>query len=118
MRQGVGETPVRTLHIRRGGRLLIAALVLLVASTAALAVGLGGFDWFIERFNPPFAELIEPSGVYAEDQGIRMTVIGAQESSGMGIVYLTVQDVSGTGRLAQHMSREKRRWQIIYPSDQ
>ena len=104
VRQGVGEKPTSALRVRRGGRLLVAALVLLLVSTVALAASTGGLDWFLEQFNPPFAEILEPSGAYAEDQGIRMTVIGAQEIGGMAVVYLSVQDMSGEGQLAQYMS--------------
>lgn len=104
VRQGVGEAPRRTGGIGRGGRLLAAALVLLLVSSAALAVGLGGFERFVERFNPTFAEIVEPIESYSEDQGIRMTVIGAQRFDNMAVVYLSVQDVSGEDRLTEQMS--------------
>jgi len=97
------SVPTRRLGVR-GGPLLAVALVLLLVSTAALAVGLYGFERFIERFNPPFAEIVEPVGAYSEDQGIRMTVIGAQQFGNMAVVYLSVQDVSGENRLTETMS--------------
>jgi len=104
MRQ-VQDTPkLRVLPVKRRVSFLAVALVILLVSTTALAVGLGGFDWFMERFEPTFAEVVEPIGAYAEDQGIRMTVIGAQEIGGMAIMYLSVQDVSGAAQLAQYMS--------------
>jgi len=90
--------------VRKRAPILAVALVILLVSTVALAVGLGGFDWFLERFEPNFAEIVEPIEVYAEDQGIRMTVIGAQQFDRMAIVYLSVQDISGENRLTEQMS--------------
>lgn len=72
--------------------------VLVVTATAA---ALGGFDWFIEKFNPSFGEIVEPVEAYCEDKGIRMEVIGAQKYGNMAIVYLSLQDISGQNRLTE-----------------
>lgn len=104
MRQVQDAPKLRVLPVRKRAPLLALALAILLVSTTALAVGLGGFDWFMERFEPTFAEIAEPVGAYAEDQGIRVTVIAAQEIGGMAIVYLSVQDVSGAEQLAGYMS--------------
>jgi hypothetical protein len=80
----------------------VAAIVLsamLVVTVAAAA--LGGFDWFIQKFNPSFGEVVEPVEVYCEDQGIRMEVIGAQKYGNMAIVYMSLQDISGQNRLTE-----------------
>ncbi|HHT71530.1 MAG TPA: hypothetical protein GX016_08145 [Firmicutes bacterium] len=76
------------------------ALSVMLVVTAAAAT-LGGFDWFIEKFNPSFGEIVEPVEAYCEDQGIRMEVIGAQKYDNMAVVYLSLQDVSGQNRLTE-----------------
>lgn len=76
------------------------AMSLLLVFTAAAAT-LGGFDWFMKKFNPSFGDIVEPVGVYCEDQGIRMEVIGAQKYDNMAVVYLSLQDVSGQNRLTE-----------------
>ena len=75
------------------------SVVLVVTATAA---ALGGFDWFIEKFNPSFSKIVEPVEVSCEDQGIHMEVIGAQKYDNMAIVYLSLQDISGQNRLTEH----------------
>lgn len=77
------------------------AMSAVLVVTAAAAV-LGGFDWFIEKFNLSFSEIVEPVEVYSEDKGIRMEIIGAQKYDNMAIVYLSLQDISGQNRLTEH----------------
>lgn len=87
---------------RRWTRSVVAAVsmsILLVAGTAAAA--LGSFDWFIEKFNPSFGEIVEPIEAHSEDQGIRMEVIGAQKYDNKAIVYLSLQDITGQNRLTE-----------------
>ena len=86
-------------RVKRGALLVAAILVALVLSTTAFAVGLGGFDRFVARFNPAHADIVAPVMAYAEDQGIRITVIGAQRFDNMAVVYMSVEDVSGEDRL-------------------
>ncbi|RKD24571.1 hypothetical protein BEP19_09335 [Ammoniphilus oxalaticus] len=72
--------------------------VLLIAGTAA---ALGNFDWFMQRFNPSFGEIVESVEAYSEDEGIRMEVIGAQKYDNRAIVYLSLQDLTGKNRLTE-----------------
>ena len=90
-------------HRSRWTKSAVAAIAMsaVLVVTAAAAV-LGGFDWFIEKINPPFSEIVEPVEVYSEDQGIRMEVIGAQKYDNMAIVYLSLQDISGQNRLTDN----------------
>ena len=92
---------VRTFRVRKS--VLIAAIVATLLLSATVFAALGGFDWFIARFNPDFANVVEPVMSYSEEQGIRMTVIGAQQFDNMAIVYLSVQDVSGENRLTERI---------------
>ncbi|MCL2198363.1 MAG: hypothetical protein FWB80_05530 [Defluviitaleaceae bacterium] len=87
----------------RGRRLIPAVAtfaVLLTLSTTVFAF-YGGFERFIERTSPPFAEIIEPVMTYAEDQGIRITILGARRFGRNAVAYLSVQDISGQNRLSE-----------------
>jgi len=57
----------------------------------------------VQRFNPPFADAIERIMIYSEDQGIRITAIGAGRYENMAIVYLSLQDVTGANRLTESL---------------
>ncbi|MEG6521510.1 hypothetical protein [Desulfotomaculum sp. 1211_IL3151] len=80
---------------------VIALSAMLVVTAAAAAAALGGFDWFIQKFNPSFSEVVEPVEISSEDQGIRMEVIGAQKYGNKAVVYLSLQDISGQNRLTE-----------------
>jgi len=80
---------------------LVAASFLVVTVSA---YQLGAFDSFIQRVNPPFADIILPVMHYSEDQGIRITMLGAQRYERTAIVYLSVQDISGENRLTEDTS--------------
>lgn len=96
-------TPVR-LH-KRWAWSTVATIIMSVGIVAsATAAAIGNFDWFIEKFNPSFSEIIEPVEVYSEDQGIRMEVIGAQKYNNKAIVYLSLQDITGQNRLTEQTS--------------
>lgn len=96
------EIPPSASRHKRWKRSAVAAAAMLAVCvfTAAAAV-LGGFDWFMEKFNPSFGEIVEPVGIYSEDKGIRMEIIGAQKYNNMAIVYLSLQDVTGQNRLTE-----------------
>jgi len=96
------KTSGQMLRTKRVFPLIAAIVVILIASATAFAA-FGGIDWFIERFNPPFAEVLDSVMAYSEEQGVRMTVIGAQRFDNMAIVYLSVQDVSGENRLTENL---------------
>ncbi|HAE92186.1 MAG TPA: hypothetical protein DCG60_06010, partial [Tissierella sp.] len=77
---------------------MVLSMFLVVSATAAV---LGNFEWFMKKFNPSFGKVVEPIGVYSEDQGIRMEVIGAQKYDNRAIVYLSLQDMTGQNRLTE-----------------
>ena len=96
------NTKVPIKNHRRWTKSAVAAIVMSVVLVAtATATALGGFDWFIERFNPDFGKIVEPVENYSEDQGIRMEVIGAQKYDNRAIVYLSLQDTTGQNRLTE-----------------
>lgn len=77
---------------------MVLSMFLVVSATAAV---LGNFEWLMKKFNPSFGKVVEPIGVYSEDQGIRMEVIGAQKYDNRAIVYLSLQDMTGQNRLTE-----------------
>ncbi|HWQ75456.1 MAG TPA: hypothetical protein VN441_09090 [Syntrophomonas sp.] len=95
---GAASPPLRA---RRTISVAAAAAILAVLAVTATAAALGGFDWFIEKFHPPFSAIVEPVEVSCEDQGIRMEVIGAQKYENKAIVYLSLRDISGQNRLTE-----------------
>ena len=80
--------------------IVISIALLLAISTTVLAF-YGGFDGFIHRVNPPFAEIITPVMDYAEDQGIRITLIGARQFDTNAVLYLSMHDTTGENRITQ-----------------
>jgi len=76
---------------------VVVAVLLLVSTTAMAAIG--GFEWFTQRVNPRFGEVAEPIMLYAEDEGIRITLLGAQKFDYKAVFYLSISDVTGENRL-------------------
>ncbi len=97
------EQPCTTTKgFRRWRRSVSVAMVLSVVLVAtAAAAALGNFDWFMEKFNPSFGNIVEPVQSYSEDQGIRMEIIGAKKYDNRAIVYLSLQDITGQNRLTE-----------------
>ena len=82
---------------------VVAASIMLFTLTVTIFATFGGFGWFVERFDPPFADVVDPIMVYSEQQGIRMKVIGAQSFDNMAIIYLSLQDITGENRLTESL---------------
>lgn len=96
-------TPRRMRRSMPAAAVIALVMVSLLVVTATAAV-LGGFDWLMGKFHPPFAEIVEPVELSCEDQGIRMEIIGAQKYENMAVVYLSLQDISGQNRLTEQTS--------------
>lgn len=97
-----GSANIATRRRKRWTRSAIAAIAMsFVLVASATAASLGSFDWFIERFNPDFGKIVEPVGLFSEDKGIRMEVIGAQKYDNKAIIYLSLQDRTGQNRLTE-----------------
>ena len=97
-REGVAPSTGSTIIAKRLMP-IAAAFVMLFAVSTTMFAALGGFDWFMQRFNPTFADVSEPVMSYSEEQGIRMTVIGVARFENMAVVYLSLQDITGANRL-------------------
>lgn len=79
---------------------LIAAVVAVLGITAA-AISLGGFDWLLEKAKPPFGDVVQAIEQSAESQGIRVTAVAAQNYSDMAVLYVTLEDTEGHGRVTE-----------------
>jgi len=97
-RQAATLSARRAVRAKRLIPVALSIFILFAVSTTVFAA-LGGFDWFMQRFNPTFAEVVEPVMAYSEEQGIRMTVIGVAQFENMAVVYLSLQDITGANRL-------------------
>lgn len=91
---------------KRRARLSVAAAAILifVAISGTVYAASGGLDQFLSRFNPAFGALaippVEPA--YAEDQGIRIEIVGAQQINNVVLSYMTMQDTTGENRLSEY----------------
>ena len=79
---------------------MIAAVIALIGITAA-AISLGGFDWLKAKADPPFGDVVKAIEQSTESQGIKVTAVAAQSYSDMAILYLTLEDMEGLGRVTK-----------------
>jgi len=79
---------------------LVAAVAAVIGITAA-AISLGGFDWLLEKADPPFGDVVQAIEQSAESQGIKVTAVAAQNYSDMAVLYVTLEDTEGLGRVTE-----------------
>lgn len=79
----------------------LVAVLILVALTATVGATGIGLPQFLSRFNPAFGDIAIPPGqpAYADRDGIRIEVVGAQQIANAVLLYMTAQDITGGGRL-------------------
>ena len=80
----------------------VAAALILTVTVAAVVMG--GFDVFVNRFNPTFGEVVLPVEVYVVDNDIRLEIIAAQTFGNQVIAYISVRDISGQNRITESVS--------------
>ena len=84
-------------------RLVMVATFIFVALSTTIYAATGGLEEFLSRFKPNFGEYaippIEPT--FAEDNGIRIEVVGAQEIDNVVLLYVSMQDTTGENRLTK-----------------
>ena len=82
----------------------VAAIVaILVGISAAAYTAIGGLDGIIARFNPAFGHLASETLAYTEDDGIRIELFGAQYFGDSVLLYISLQDLSGQGRITRNI---------------
>lgn len=77
--------------------LTVAALICLcmLISVPVMAATIPGFNALLSRITPEIAQMLQPIGLVAENNGIRMEVIAAMNDEDTAVVYLTMQDLTG-----------------------
>jgi len=89
-------------NVRLKKLLPIAAAFILVFAVSVTAFAATGAYARIMQW-ARFGSVVTPVMVYAEDEGLRITAIGAQAIGNMTVVYLSVQELTGEGRLSENM---------------
>jgi len=81
-----------------------AAILILVVISVTTYAAMGGLDRFRYEFDPAFINLATPpsGSTYAESQGIRIEILGAERIHNFTLLYASVQDISGRDRLNRH----------------
>ena len=93
------QTTKRTRKIRRTLVLAVAAAALL--GMTALAAAMGGFDWLRETVDPPMLDAVEEQGQSVTSNGIKLNVIAAQKYGDAALLYVSIQDTTGQGRVTE-----------------
>lgn len=94
----------RYIMTRRRFVALGAAICLVcTGSITALATVSPNWNDLIYQFSPAFAQRLYPVNKSAEDQGIKVTILSAVNDEHNAVVYFTVQDVQGKGRVSQSL---------------
>lgn len=93
------QTTKRTRKIRRTLVLAVAAAALL--GVTALAAAMGGFDWLRETVDPPMLDAVEEHEQSVTSNGIKLNVIAAQKYGDAALLYVSIQDTTGQGRVTE-----------------
>lgn len=93
------QTTKRTRKTRRTLVLAVAAAALL--GVTALAAAMGGFDWLRETVDPPMLDAVEEQGQSVTSNGIKLNVIAAQKYGDAALLYVSIQDTTGQGRVTE-----------------
>lgn len=93
------QTTKRPRKIRRTLVLAVAAAALL--GVTSLAAAMGGFDWLRETVDPPMLDAVEEQGQSVTSNGIRLNVIAAQKYGDAALLYVSIQDTTGQGRVTE-----------------
>lgn len=93
------QTTKRPRKIRRTLVIAVAAAALL--GVTALAAAMGGFDWLRETVDPPMLDAVEEQGQSVTSNGIKLNVIAAQKYGDAALLYVSIQDTTGQGRVTE-----------------
>lgn len=97
--EGLAKTSKKTQRTLKFLPIAAVFAALLVISTTVFAAT-GGFESFLQRTNPPFAEILEPVFGQAESQGILMNLIGAQNFDHQLLMYFSFTDTTDENRVS------------------
>lgn len=78
----------------------IALFLFLIIGTSAAVIK--NSDWFLNKFNPIYKEIVEPLDIKVEDEGIVVEAIAGKKYKNNAIVYISVKDITGKKRLTKN----------------
>ena len=84
--------------MRLTAAVVIAAALLITGCAAAL----GGFEWLLDVLDGGgFTNVVEPVGQSVTEEGIELSVIAAQRYEDTAIMYISLRDTEGRGRVTE-----------------
>ena len=100
--KGMKEKKARSLGLK--GTIVAAALCLfLTCSITALAASVPSVNDWLFKLNPQFAQFLYPIQKSSEDQGIKLEVLSAANDDHNAVVYFSIQDIEGKGRVNEKL---------------
>ena len=91
------------LAIRKAVVFTAAVCLIFTCSLSAFAATIPAFNDWIYTVTPKLAELLYPINKSAEDNGIKVTVLGAVNDNHNAAVYFTVQDTTDQNRVNEKL---------------
>ncbi len=88
---------------RRMVALVAAFCLILTCSLTAFAATIPTFNNLVYMLNPNLAEFLYPINEFVEDKGIQVEVLSAYNDNHNAVVYFTVQDIAGKGRVDEKL---------------
>lgn len=83
----------------RGIAVAAAICLFFACSVSALASNVPAINDWIYKFSPEFAQVLYPISKSSEDQGIKLEVLCAVNDDHNVVVYFSIQDTEGKGRV-------------------
>lgn len=90
-------SPVRKRRVLRP--VLIAAAIAALLGVTAFAVSIGDFNWLLGKANVPFGNVVEETYQSADSNGMQFSIIAKKSYSDMSVLYVTLKDTEGLGRV-------------------
>ena len=90
---------------RRRLRLYVIAALIAAALLITGCAALGAFDWLISALDGGgFTDVVEPVEQSVTVEGVKFTVIAAERYGDTALVYFSLQDAEGRGRITEDSS--------------
>lgn len=90
-------SPVRKRRVLRP--VLVAAAIAALLGVTAFAVSIGDFNWLLGKAKVPFGNVVEETYQSADSKGIQISVIAKKSYSDVSVLYVTLKDTVGLGRV-------------------
>lgn len=90
-------SPTRKRRVLRP--VLVAAAIAALLGATAFAVSVGDFNWLLGKAKVPFGSVVEETYQSADSNGIQISIIAKKSYSDMSVLYVTLKDTEGLGRV-------------------